>query len=411
MLGIDNLLLNFLFILVSVLTYFSLGLYRSKWNKLLIGIFGSLSVMFCMSFPFTVFPGYIYDLRIIPFVVTIAYGGFESGSMVALVLILYRYHLGGIGFEATLLSYLPLYLIMVLFSKFLRHSSKSGQIAAGTLASLSSAVFVAASSMMKSYEALSEQFGFFIYYCLLVGVCAWITMFIIVTMLDNIRMREEIHRAEKLYVLGELAATIAHEIRNPMTVAKGFLQLLKHRMNNDTDTKYSTFALEEIDRAESIISEYLLFAKPQAEKIETVHVKDLIANVVNIIEPYVTSHNHIARWQAEESLYVKADSKKLTQVMVNIIKNGVEAMEHSGEITIRAFRKGDKVAIKIADTGVGMTKDQIAKLGSPFYSTKSKGTGLGLMVSYRIIESIDGEIIVESEKGKGTTFCIIVPQS
>lgn len=95
------------------------------------------------------------------------------------------------------------------------------------------------------------------------------------TMRDNIHMRDEIYRSEKLSVLGELAATIAHEIRNPITVSKGFLQLLKARSHNETDLKYAVLALEEIDRAEGIISEYLMYAKPQAEKVEKLMLKPI----------------------------------------------------------------------------------------------------------------------------------------
>jgi two-component system, sporulation sensor kinase B len=231
------------------------------------------------------------------------------------------------------------------------------------------------------------------------------------TMRDNVKMRDEIHRSEKLNVLGELAATIAHEIRNPLTVSKGFIQLIKSRSNNDTDLKYSTLALEEIDRAESIISEYLMYAKPQADKIENVNVKEHLNTVLKIIEPYITAHGQTLNHNMEDALYINADAKKFTQVMINLIKNAIEAMEQDGQLQINAYAHSYDVVIEIIDTGVGMTQDQISRLGVPFYSTKDKGTGLGLMVCYRIIEALDGKIQVESTKGIGTKFSVVIPKA
>lgn len=411
MLGIDNLLLNFLFILVSILIYFSLGLYKTKYKSLLIGVNGSISVIFCMSFPFTVFSGYIYDLRILPFIITILYGGVRPGLFVALVLLLYRYLLGGSGFVVTCFCYIPIFIFTAVFVRYYAELSKTKVIIFGTLLASVSALFVTVGSIIKSDEAILQHLSFFVYYCLTLMTCTWITLYMIETIKDNVKMREEIHRSEKLNVLGELAATIAHEIRNPLTVSKGFIQLMKSRVNNETDLKYSMLALEEIDRAESIITEYLMYAKPQADKTERIHVKELFHNVLQIIEPYITSHGHILNYKIEDALYIHADAKKFTQVMINLMKNAVEAMEHSGQLTIHVHGGQYDVVIEISDTGTGMTKEQLSRLGVPFYSTKDKGTGLGLMVCYRIIEALEGTIQVESTKGVGTKFSIAIPKA
>ncbi|NQX65934.1 ATP-binding protein [Paenibacillus alba] len=405
---LDYILLNFLFILVGALSYFAFGLYKNKHFKLIIGAFSSISVVCCMSFPFTVFPGYIYDLRIVPFLVALIYGGYRSGVLVTIILLLYRFYLGGSGFVVTALSYIPIFIIVLIFLKLRKKITGKQNIVMGVLFSLLSALSVSIWSAIHLHKDMVHHEVFFAYYCVLLMICSWITFFFIETMRDNIHMRDEIYRSEKLSVLGELAATIAHEIRNPITVSKGFLQLLKSRTQNETDLKYSILALEEIDRAEAIISEYLMYAKPQAEKVEKIDVKAHLSNVISITEPYITSKGHIVDSQLDD-LYVYADSKKLTQVMINLIKNAAEAIEKNGEITIHAFAQNNHAVIEIMDTGIGMNEEQLLRLGYPFYSTKSKGTGLGLMVSYRIIEALGGTIRVQSKQGIGTKFSILIP--
>jgi two-component system sporulation sensor kinase B len=396
---------------VSILTYFSVGLYRTKYKEIFIALHGSFAVVFCMSFPFTVFPGYIYDLRILPFIIATLYGGLRSGLFVALVLLLYRYLIGGNGFIVTCITYIPIFIFSVIFLNFYKRLSKKKTITFGTLLALGSALFVSLGSIIKSDAVILQHLTFFVYYCFLLTTCAWIALYIIETMKDNVKMREEIHRSEKLNVIGELAATIAHEICNPLTVTKGFIQLIKSRSKNETDLKYSTLALEEIDRAESIISEYLMYAKPQADKIEKVNVKEHIHTVLKIIESYITSHGHTLKHNIEDALYINADAKKFTQVMINLMKNAVEAMEQDGRLMINVYAQGNDVVIEIIDTGVGMTEDQLSRVGVPFYSTKDKGTGLGLMVCYRIIEAMDGKIHVESAKGLGTKFSVVIPKA
>ncbi|WP_380025384.1 ATP-binding protein [Effusibacillus consociatus] len=115
------------------------------------------------------------------------------------------------------------------------------------------------------------------------------------------------------------------------------------------------------------------------------------------------------RTTVDDTLLIRADLTKLHQVLINIMKNGIETMPGGGLLQVSAYRKGDYAAIEISDTGVGMTKEEIKRLGNPFYSTKEKGTGLGLMVSYRIIQAMNGKIQVTSSKSGGTRFLIMIP--
>lgn len=226
---------------------------------------------------------------------------------------------------------------------------------------------------------------------------------------QKFKTQREMQRAEKLQVLGDLTCAFAHEIRNPMQVNRGFLQLLNERQLPHDLKKYIKICIEEMDRANGIISDYLSFAKPEAEHTEAIDVADQIQRVINIISSYAMM-NQVELRSSLEPCRIWGNAQKFNQSLINIFKNGVEAMPRGGTLYVCCRNQNRNVVIDIIDEGIGMTKEQIENLGTPFYSLKEKGTGLGLMVSYRIIHSFYGKIQVTSEKGKGTTFSIIIPQ-
>ena len=167
--------------------------------------------------------------------------------------------------------------------------------------------------------------------------------------------------------------------------------------------------IEEIDRAQSIISDYLSFAKPQAEKLEELDVSTLSLKLSNLINPYASIRGVEIHFDMENPLLIKANSEKMIQCLVNLTKNGIEAMPSGGHYKSPASRKARRLFSKLQITGIGMTAEQIDRLGTPFYSTKDKGTGLGMMVSYRIIKTFGGLIEVTSQPDQGTCFTISLP--
>jgi two-component system sporulation sensor kinase B len=409
MVGYDYLILNFLFILVSVFAFFSFGLYKSKMKSYVFAAICSIDVLFCMTFPFTIIPGFMFDLRIVPFLLSILYGGVGSGFLVAIVLITYRYFLGGDGLEVTIYSYIPILFISIPFITMKKPSSSQWRIFTGTSLAFVSASAVATICLITFGPIRFEYLEFFVYYCGLVTLCMWMTVYVIEMMKENMEMREELQRKEKLQVLGELAASMAHEIRSPLTVASGFVQLLGSRLHDEINIRYINYVLESLDKSESIISDYLMYSKPQAEKIGKIDITDQFQNVLNLMEPFITANGHELYVQLEKALFTYGEPKKFSQAILNILENAVEAMEHSGKLCVQAYKEQGQITIDISDTGIGMTEEQIIRLGDPFYSTKEKGTGLGLMVTYRIIGAMGGKLNVQSKKGKGTKFTIIIP--
>ncbi|WP_338469557.1 ATP-binding protein [Niallia sp. XMNu-256] len=221
----------------------------------------------------------------------------------------------------------------------------------------------------------------------------------------------ELQRAEKMNAIGQLAASVAHEIRNPMTVVKGFLQifLAKEHMSEE-ERMYIHLMIEEMNRAETIINDYLSLAKPDMEKTEKINGKELAEKALDLMNSYAKmSKNIIMITPLLENVTIKGNSNELQQVLINILKNGIEALKDGGELSIKLYKEGVYGVFEISDTGIGMTQEELHRLGTAFYSLKEKGTGMGLTVCYQIIERMRGKIQVSSEKRVGTTFKIYVP--
>lgn len=213
--------------------------------------------------------------------------------------------------------------------------------------------------------------------------------------------------SEKLYVAGQLAAGIAHEIRNPLTSLKGFLQLIA---SGRRENSYYEIMNSELDRIEGIVSELLMLAKPQVYDFSYYDVRNMMRDTVTLLEAQAILHNiAIESDFSRDVLWVYGVENQIKQVFINVIKNAIEAMVDGGTIRVALFREDDSVYTRISDEGPGIGEDQLAKMGQPFYTTKEKGTGLGLMVSYKIVDNHEGQIRVYSQIGRGTTFEIRLP--
>ena len=236
----------------------------------------------------------------------------------------------------------------------------------------------------------------------------------IVTVSRNIQHRietgERLRKSEKLAVVGQMAAAVAHEIRNPLTPIKGFMQLLN--AEKEINPVYLSIVLDELQRLEVIISEFLTMAKPHAEKTCLVQINRLVGQVVQLLQAQALMKNQKIKFISNESIpSIIGDPNSLKQVFMNIIQNALDALSDKGRIEVKICDNELGVIIQIIDNGCGIPEERLLKLGEPFYSTKEKGTGLGLMTSYRIIESHHGKIKVESEEGQGTTVTVWLPFS
>ncbi|WP_331709987.1 ATP-binding protein [Paenibacillus swuensis] len=234
---------------------------------------------------------------------------------------------------------------------------------------------------------------------------------------SNLRsLEEQVQRSDRLAMIGQIAAGTAHEIRNPLTSIKGFLQMFKKTLQDkgmDKEHSYTEIMLSEIDRINELVSEFLLLSKPKNISFDLVEVSTVLREILPIINNEAILHGAAVQFQSTLDVpRVVANRELLKQVFLNICKNGIEAMSSGGTLTIseRVERDHDvrRVNIDIHDTGPGIPAFLVDKIFDPFFTTKENGTGLGLSVCQRIIHDIGGVIRVSS-KGYGTTFTVSIP--
>nr|WP_272508340.1 HAMP domain-containing sensor histidine kinase [Paenisporosarcina quisquiliarum] len=222
---------------------------------------------------------------------------------------------------------------------------------------------------------------------------------------------EELQQSERLKTTGQLAAAVAHEIRNPLTVVKGFLQFYENDSSVSKDVKDNfSMMIDELNTAEHVISQFLTTAKPDKDqKMETVDVRKALQSVADLLMSYGVFHQNNIELLVEEKIYIAANPIEFKQLLINLVKNAIEVSNKGDSVLIVAERKKREIEIRVVDTGFGMSAEVLKSLGSPFYSLKSKGTGLGLMICFNIVEKYNGTIHFESVEGKGTTVIVRFP--
>jgi len=218
---------------------------------------------------------------------------------------------------------------------------------------------------------------------------------------------EQLSKAEKLSTIGQLAAGVAHEVRNPLTSIKGFIKLLEQGSNNK---EYFEIISKEFNQIEGILKEFLTLAKPQEIQLKKVNIQTIFNDVTILLKSEVNLRNVEISQEFQPNLpQVLCDMNQIKQVFINIIKNSIEAIPNGGFVKIEGYVEDGNLLMKIIDNGIGINKERIKRLGEPYYSNKEKGTGLGLMLCYKIVRQHNGSIIVKSKENHGTTVEVRLP--
>lgn len=224
---------------------------------------------------------------------------------------------------------------------------------------------------------------------------------------------EQTQQAERLKTTGQIAAAVAHEIRNPITVVKGFLQFYQEDDTiNIKQRQHFALMLDELQIAETVISDFLSIARPKkGTDSHIVNIKDALQSVVDLISSYALIKNITINLEADEGQSILCSVVEFKQLLINLLKNAIEASPFGESLIVRAKEKRDYVKINVIDSGSGMSEEELKVLGTPFYTLKNKGTGLGLMICFNIVHKYHGSIHFESEKGKGTQVTIEFPST
>ena len=225
------------------------------------------------------------------------------------------------------------------------------------------------------------------------------------------KAHEELRRKEKLAVIGQMAAAIGHEIRNPLSSLKGFTQLQQERNPNTND--FYPIMIQEIDRINTIVNDLMTLGKPKQINFSKASIEEIISYTISITQQHAERLGVSIETTLEGQLPpIDCDAEQLKQVLINLIKNAIESMPDGGTITVTVKEiEGNTMYISIKDEGCGIDEDSLNNLGEPFYTTKKDGTGLGLMVTNQIIQDHNGEISFDSSQQNGTKVTVILPIS
>jgi two-component system, sporulation sensor kinase A len=223
------------------------------------------------------------------------------------------------------------------------------------------------------------------------------------------KMAEEmLLRKEKLSVVGELAAGIAHEIRNPLTSIKGFIQLLEE--NEHVAESYLAVMSSEMDRINQIVGELLILSKPQMREFTTFDMKEVLDYTTKVMGHEALLKGITIQENCPDTpMKVYGDKNQIIQVLINIVKNAIDAMTE-GNITVECSIGEKHINISVLDQGTGISPERLKRLGEPFFTLKEKGMGLGLTISQKILEDHKGSLHIESEVNKGTKVDVLLPR-
>ncbi len=423
------------FLLNIFLVYFCFSIYfkfierkaNTLTNELIIALISGTSIVLCMTFPIILPTGYIVDFRQIPFIVGALYGGRRVAVVLAFILVTYRFLLNIPGTESILIVYFLLIIsLWYLIPTFNKTVTMRKKLYLALLASFFGLISrIAVVFFLMPGNITMDYLVIFIASLVIQSIGILFFVFFNEKSRRDAALAKEIGNLEKLKTVSELAASISHEVRNPLTVIKGFLQLLRDPDLTDKDKfNYVDTALDALEEAESTITDYLTFAKPSLENIKILDLNKELVYIIKLLNPYATMNNVQIEAQLEDDIYIAGEDQMLHQCLTNVVKNGIESMPQGliyvskngiesmpqgGNLLIELRRIADNAIITVTDTGVGMDEEQLERLGKPFFTTKDIGTGLGTMVVYSIVKAMRGEIMVKSEPGKGTCFAIHLP--
>jgi signal transduction histidine kinase len=221
-------------------------------------------------------------------------------------------------------------------------------------------------------------------------------------------LREKLVMAEKMAALGEVAAKVAHEIRNPLVSVGGFAKRLEKKLDGNL-REYAGIIVKEVERLEDILKEILGFVKEVRLTKETVDLNVLLDDVLRLMGSGLDDKriSVIKDFRLQAGVFI--DPNRVKEAFVNILSNAVQSISGSGEIYVSTYAKGPDAVVEVRDTGQGIREEERPFIFNPFYTTKPSGTGLGLAITHRIIQEHNGTIEVESEVGKGSVFRVYIP--
>lgn len=372
------------------------------------GLFSSFSAMLCMLYPIETLEDTHFDFRMIPILIVTLYGGWYPGVLCASIVVSLRFFIGGeYVYVGIAVSVLALVVGLLLRSVFLRSANK-------ILYGMIVISFYYLVYIFILYSTVSFlNLNFYIVYFLSFGITFIALVYTVERLIIANQQFDETLYLDKLSTVGQMAAAFAHEIRNPITTVRGFIQFINSNTKDESLKQFAPLILDELDRTNKIITNYLTVAKPTDFTLSYVDINKVLKDSVELLRPFGSYRNVSIDLELAGEHYIFSDEQHLKQAIMNIIKNGIEAIdeEQGGLLKIKKMPGENRGTVQLTfiDNGIGMSEDQLAKIGLPYYTTKSRGTGLGSMITNRLIHEMKGKIQYESKEHIGTRVSVTLP--
>jgi two-component system, sporulation sensor kinase B len=380
----------------------------------LIAVLCGIPIILCMTFPVEIKEvGFSLDFRYVPLILAFLYGGFGLGISLSVLVLGYRIILGGIGIYLVL----SILIVLITFFYFVKYKYKSfgenkkNLYSQGLL--LFTIVFYAfAAQFFDDYTLTNTEIVRWVIF----SVLNFLTMSVALFLQEGINeldiINEEVMEYEKIHLISQLSTSIAQEIKKPINNVGSVLESLQFAKEiSPEDSQKIAESFNELKNVNHILDHYLNLSDGDESKDDLINVHEEMDSVIKSLYAFASLHNIEIKYfyTIDDNRFIKGNRNHFRQALINIIKNGMEAC-HNGSLEIAVHEMLSSILIVIEDNGDGMSREQLNRLGSPIFTSKKNGTGLGSMVSYNIIASMKGNIEVESRKGKGTVFSITFPK-
>ncbi|WP_194841292.1 ATP-binding protein [Salinibacillus xinjiangensis] len=371
-------------------------------------LFITISLFLTLTFPAHYTEHFTYDLRLIPILLAFLYGTYKQGILTIAIMLLHTFIFAPADFSQYLGNYTVIALILFFLTNYYRNASHYKKFLTLTI------FYFIITSTRAFYLLIILEETNQLSLLMMLSFITWFTIVSVMLLMENmdkqIWMKRELQHIEKMDAVSQLAATVTHEVKNPLTTVKGFLQILRDKSYiEDKDKEYIKISIEELVRAEYMIQNYLSLSKPNSRKYEVIDLSNLLKDLASIMATYAIKTKVHVITSIKDDLQISGFKYEVQQVLLNVFKNAVESMENGGELRVWAEEKEQFVEVTIKDEGKGISKEDLKKIGTPYFTTKKKGTGLGLSVSFEIVKRMGGNIQIESEVGKGTTMTVQFP--
>lgn len=377
-------------------------------KQTMFGLIGAFSAILCMIYPIETLLDTNFDMRMVAVMIVTLYGGIYSGTITTIIVIGFRFLIGGeFIFEGVLVTVIAFIIATILKNRFSR--SKNKVLFGSVILLIYFPIYISIISLRVPFLNLD----FYIVYFVTFTSTFLALIYIVERLMTANEQIVEAQYFDKLSTVSQMAASFAHEIRNPITTVRGFIQYLSADTIDKKLKEFSPLIIDELDRTNKIITDYLQLAKPKSEEKKYVPVDKLLHDSVELLRPLGSYRNVSLELTCVGQHELFCDENHLKQAFINVIKNGIESIDENlgGKVSIhkRESETGENIEVIISDNGKGMSEDELNKIGLPYYTTKSKGTGLGSMITARLIREVEGKVHYESAVQIGTKVFIIIP--